>query len=279
TRIWLRPLDGTTARRLDGTERAYGVFWSPDGRYLAFPTPGKLKRIEVATGAVKELCPAVDVRGITWNGQGVIVFGQIAGVGLLQVSADGGESRPVTFRNQAGGEEQQIWPQFLPDGRHILYQVRSAKLELSGTYVASLDSKPESQHPVQVLANLRSAEYVPAIRGDGGFLLYVRDRTLFAQRFDPDRFHLEGDRLAIAEDVGHAAVAFSGFAVSPSGALAYSTVDGDSFQLHLVARDGSTLRAIGESDRYVSFSLSHDERQVALWKFDAAVGTYDIWLM
>src|SRR5262249_39856408 len=45
TRIWVRPLGGTTARRLDGTERAYGVSWSPDGRYLAFPTPGKLKRI------------------------------------------------------------------------------------------------------------------------------------------------------------------------------------------------------------------------------------------
>src|SRR5262249_16153348 len=97
TRIWVRPLDGTTARRLDGTERAYGVSWSPDGRYLAFPIPGQLKRIEVATGAVKELCPAVDVRGITWNGQGVIVFAQTAGVGLLQVSAEGGASNPVTL--------------------------------------------------------------------------------------------------------------------------------------------------------------------------------------
>src|SRR5262249_12290555 len=54
TRVWLRPLGGTTARRLDGTERAYGVSWSPDGRYLAFTTPGKLKRIEIASGAIKE---------------------------------------------------------------------------------------------------------------------------------------------------------------------------------------------------------------------------------
>jgi serine/threonine protein kinase/Tol biopolymer transport system component len=275
TRIWLRPLDGTTARRLDGTERAYGVSWSPDGRYLAFPTPGKLKRIEIATGAVKELCPAADLQGITWNGQGVIVFGQV-GTGLLQVSAEGGESRPVTFLNRAGGEEVQSSPQFLPDGKHLLYQVRSAKL--AGTYVASLDSKPESQHPLQVLANPRNAEYVPALRGDGGFLLYVRDRTLFAQRFDPDRFHLGGERFAIAEDVG-VGFSFSDFAVSPTGALAYSSVDRGRFQLHLVARDGSTLRAIGESDRDVSFSLSHDERQVALWRLDAAVGTYDIWLM
>src|SRR5262249_46498391 len=126
TRIWLRPLDGTTTRRLDGTERAYGVSWSPDGRYLAFPTPGKLKRIEVATGAVREICPTGDVRGITWNRHGVIVFGQVQ-VGLLQVSAEGGESKPITLVNHAAGEEQHYWPQFLPDDKHFLYHVRSAK--------------------------------------------------------------------------------------------------------------------------------------------------------
>src|SRR5262249_17234019 len=153
-----------------------------DGRYLAFPTPGKLKRIEVATGAIREISQAGDVRGIAWSRQGVIVFAQ-SSVGLLQVSADGGESKPVTLVNHARGEEQHYWPQFLPDDKHFRYQVRSAKLELSGAYVASLDQKPESQHSPQVLANLRNAKYVPASTGDGGFLLYVRDRTLFAQHF------------------------------------------------------------------------------------------------
>lgn len=56
-------------------------------------------------------------------------------------------------------------------------------------------------------------------------------------------------------------------------------MDGDRLQLHLVGRDGNSLRTIGESDRYASFSVSHDERQIALWRFDAFVGTYDIWLM
>src|SRR5262249_32553747 len=119
TRVWLRPLDGTTARRLDGTERASGVSWSPDGRHLAFPTPGQLKRVELAPEAVKELYPASDVRGITWNGQALIVFG-LANGGLRQVSAEGGESKPATFLNRALGEEQGYWPQFLPDNKHFL---------------------------------------------------------------------------------------------------------------------------------------------------------------
>ena len=92
------------ARRLDGTEQAYGVSWSPDGRYLAFPIPGKLRRIEVATGNLRDLCHAFDVRGITWNQRGVIVFGQVV-TGLSRVSAEGGESEIVTVRDYARGEE------------------------------------------------------------------------------------------------------------------------------------------------------------------------------
>src|SRR5262249_57554063 len=144
----------------------------------------------------------------------------------------------------------------------------------AGTYVASLDSKPESQHPVQMLTNLRNAEYVPALSGDGGFLLYVRDRTLFAQRFDPDRFHLEGDRFAIAEEVGGRAWHLrSGFSVSSSGTLAYSSVEGDRWQLYMVARDGSTVRSIGESDRYFGLNVSHDELQAALCTFHSSTRT------
>jgi len=198
-------------------------------------------------------------------------------VGLLQVSAEGGESNPVTFVDRERGEEQHYWPQFLPDGKHLLYQVRNAKVELAGTYVASLNSKPEAQDHVHVLTNLRNAEYVPALPASGGFLLYVRERTLFAQRFDSARLRFEGDRFAIAEDVGGRPNAlFSGFASSPSGALAYSNVDADRSQLQLVSRDGNTVRAIGDAGRYSSFDLSHDERQVALWTFDLSAGSFDI---
>jgi Tol biopolymer transport system component len=50
-------------------------------------------------------------------------------------------------------------------------------------------------------------------------------------------------------------------------------------QLYLLARDGSTVRLIGESDRNYSLRLSHDEQRVALLRFEASVGTFDIWLM
>lgn len=38
TSLWVRPLDGTAARRLPGTENAGFPFWSPDSKSIAFAT-------------------------------------------------------------------------------------------------------------------------------------------------------------------------------------------------------------------------------------------------
>ena len=52
-RIWVRSIGSLDARELAGTDNAGGLFWSPDGRYIAF-TAGSLKRIEVAGGAASK---------------------------------------------------------------------------------------------------------------------------------------------------------------------------------------------------------------------------------
>jgi eukaryotic-like serine/threonine-protein kinase len=279
THLWLRPLDSTTARRLEGTDQAYGVLWSPDGRFLAFPTPGKLRRIELATGTVRDLCLATDVRGITWNQQGTIVFAKVNS-GLSQVSSDGGEPTPLTVIDFPRTEESIYWPQFLPDGRHLLYAIRTAHTELSGTYVASLGVKPEDQGRLQVLRANRNAWYTAEPGGHGGFLLFLRDKALFAQRFDADRLRTDGEPLAVAEDVGGMVVRMSaGFSAAPNGALAYWSGEALLMQLNLVSREGATLRPVGEPGMYTAFNLSHDDKQVALSAFGADSPTQDVWLL
>ena len=44
SKLWLRPLDQTTARPLAGTDGASAPFWAPDGRAMGFFADGKLKR-------------------------------------------------------------------------------------------------------------------------------------------------------------------------------------------------------------------------------------------
>ena len=46
------------ARPLPGTDGATSVFWSPDGRSLAFFADGKLKRIDLPDGAAVTICDA-----------------------------------------------------------------------------------------------------------------------------------------------------------------------------------------------------------------------------
>ena len=54
--LWLRPLDSLAARELPGTEGATYPFWSPDSRSVAFFAVGKLKRIDVNSGASTAIC-------------------------------------------------------------------------------------------------------------------------------------------------------------------------------------------------------------------------------
>ncbi len=50
-RLWVRPLDQVTAQPLAGTEGARYPFWAPDGRAIGFFADGKLKRIDLGSGA------------------------------------------------------------------------------------------------------------------------------------------------------------------------------------------------------------------------------------
>jgi predicted Ser/Thr protein kinase len=212
--LWVRPLNGTNARLIPGTEGAGYPFWSPDGKSIAFFTTSKLQRIDLAGGAPLVICDVVNGRGGAWTSDGHILYGTVA-FGLFQVPASGGTPAPLTTLDAARGEAYHRWPQVLPDGR-FLYLVQSAKAEDSGIYVASF-AKP--REPARVLASDSATLYAASGAGKG-YLLWLRGGTLLAQEFDPATLKLSGEPLPVADPVAKlGSVGAVNVAVSAGGLL------------------------------------------------------------
>jgi eukaryotic-like serine/threonine-protein kinase len=155
TRLWIRTMDSLEVRPLPGSEANESTpppFWSPDGRFVAYDAGGKLKKLDVSGGPPQVLCdlPSVAVGG-TWSRDGDIIVGNITG-GLLRVRETGGAASPVTTLDSSRKEEFHMLPSFLPDGRHFVYlRIAPRGPEFSGTYVGTLDAKPDEQSKERLL--------------------------------------------------------------------------------------------------------------------------------
>jgi len=195
TQLFLRALDSVNAQALPGTEGATYPFWSPNSRSIGFFADNKLKRIDVQGAGVQELASALLGGGGTWNQDDVILFNPRATSAIVRVAAVGGPVVEVT-RLDSPREIQHLAPYFLPDGRHFLFYTRGGGPEAQGVYWGDLESKDR----VRLFDSASAAVYSPS-----GYLLFVRQSRLFAQRFDAARRQLLGDPFPVAEQAAFAA--------------------------------------------------------------------------
>ena len=212
SRLWLRSLSTTAAQPLTDSEGAVYPFWSPDGDSVGFFAGGALKRLDLGGGAAQTLAPAANGRGGTWNADGVIVFAPNLTSPLMRVSATGGAATPVTTLGpQHAGH---LDPQFLPDGRRLLFTVDGAA-DVNGIYLGGLDGGS----PTQLASVVSSGVYAPA-----GWLLWVRAGSLIAQRLDVQRPALTGEPVALADGVDTDSIAGRiAVSVAATGMVAYRT--------------------------------------------------------
>jgi eukaryotic-like serine/threonine-protein kinase len=268
-RIWVRDLDTLEARALNGTEGAQSLFWSPDSRTLAFGLAQQLKKIDVSGGPPQTLCESATAVGSgSWSKSGVIVFGGRGAGPLQQVSEAGGTPSPITAVVQGFHS----FPSFLPDGRHFIYFRYGG--DAAGLYLGSLDSKPNEQNSKRLVPTSFGGVYAPDPNGGVGRILFLRDGTLMAQPFNPDRLELAGEAVPVAEQVG-STNQYANISASANGVLAYRTGSGGNVQLTWLDRDGKTLGQVGEPGQYGSLAVSPDGARAAFRRS----GTGDLWLM
>jgi dipeptidyl aminopeptidase/acylaminoacyl peptidase len=260
-------LDSVAAQPLAGTDGASYPFWSPDSRSIGFFADNKLKRIDVAGGAPQVIAnSSFGGRGGSWNREGTIIFASSGP--LFKVSATGGD--PVAITPLETVQLSIRFPQFLPDGRHFIYFVPGGNPK-GGVYAGSLDGTAPKR--------LATAD-ARAVVSPSGFLLFVRQTTLFAQSFDLERQELSGNPFSVTEQVAYDKLtSASGFSAT-LGTVAYRAGSVNAVrQLTWVDRSGKTVRTVGAPDTtdMTDVALSPDEKRVAVTR--SVNGNMDVWLI
>ena len=289
TRLWMRPLDGSTAQPLAGTEGATHPFWSPDSQSVAFTWrppaqgitagQGKLKRIDLSSGQVRTLADTRLAATGTWNRHGDILFTPSGTSSLHRVSDTGGSASPATTLDAAGGEVQHVNPFFLPDGRHFLFSaIGSARgaTDPRGVFVGSLDAGERVEMLFEGGTNAKFSD---------GHVVFVRDGRLMAQPFDHEGNRLQPGTSAtpLAEGVQNAGGSGGGstaaFSVSETGSIAFQTTEPVPMQLEWFDRSGKRVGVLGAQGDYGDVVLSPDGSRVAVSLLDPAAGQRDIWTL
>ncbi len=271
--LWIRPLNSGAAQPMSGTEGATYPFWSADSRYVGFFAASKLNKLDASGGPPQALCDASSGRGGTWSSTGTIVFAPDTTSGLSRVDSAGGTR--VALTTLESKETSHRWPDFLPDGKHFLYFAHGGTSAESGIYLAALDSKDKDKDPKLLLRNDSNAIYTAP-----GYLLFVRDNTLMAQRFNLRSLALEGEAKALVDHVAVNTDTWrSVLTASANGELLYQhgAAGGGS---QLVWYDSSGKQGepvLPEAADYYNPALSPDASKLAFVLENNGVG--DIWVV
>jgi len=279
--VWYRTFSALETRLLAETTGARGApFWSPDSKSIGFRAGDKLKRVDLDSGSVQTLCDFTSGEfgsTGTWSSSGKILFGNQA-TGLATVLASGGGVSPVSTMVL----ERPRTPVFLPDGRHFLFR-RTGAFREDGIYLASLDGEPGPKNATRIVQSRQGLGYAPdAADPEKGFLMYVQEGGLMAQRMNLGKYDLAGEPIRIAERVlGRTFNAE--FSVSRSAVAFLEDRSENKRSLIWYDRSGKALETVGEPGTYNTVALDRTGTRVArsiggrpsadIWIYDLKRGT------
>jgi serine/threonine protein kinase/Tol biopolymer transport system component len=280
--LYVRRLDRGDVRLLPGTDGGQSPIFSPDGAWIAFWSNNTLRKVPVDGGTAITICQTDPGRqagpspigwtsaelfaGASWGDDGRIVFGSFNS-GLWEVSADGGTPTALTTPDAANGEFAHRLPHVLPGGTAVLFSIVKAPIGNVGDLAVRVRGEAS---PRILLRDAADARYIAP-----GFLLFARDATLFAARFDLDGHAIVGTPVPVEEHVQQAInsnspglnLAAAQFSVSRTGTLVYAKGGGypsNPARLAWVSPDGKREEWGEVMASYLAPRISPDGRYVAV---------------
>jgi serine/threonine-protein kinase len=198
--LHVRRIDQLESQALPGTAPAFGPFFSPDGRWVAFFQNGVLTKIAVDGGGPVPLdAPTVGFLGAAdWGSNDQIVYANVtpAGThGLYRMPANGGP--PTLIAALEGQVEETYWltPQSVADGTAVLCTI--AKTTPTGVRFQVVVVSVATGERRVLIDDAKHGLYL----GDG-VLVYWQRESLFATRFDTTRLAVSSTPVPAWDGVG-----------------------------------------------------------------------------
>lgn len=279
THIVVREMSAREVRKFPVSEGVMDLFWSPDGRNLAYIVPRRMYRLDALTGQQQVVCEAQDVfnggTGGSWGDDGTILFSQADTLGLFQVSERGGDPRRVLPLNRSA-EGDLHDPFVLPGGRGVLFVPHKV-----GDAFSSIELWAEGGR--KTIVELEGQTLRTPVYSATGHVLFHRmpaNPGIWAVPFSLDRLEVTGEPFLVAPAGTSPSVSSDGTLVYQSGSaspilrLTWNDAAGrevaDAGEIAI--QFGYTFPALTPDGKLACASI-FDEENPDLWVFDVERGT------
>ncbi len=271
----VRVLSQSKATPLAGTEDATVPFFSPDGQWVAFFANGKLKKIPSQGGAAVVLCDAPGGRGATWGDDGNIYATLNNSAAVSRIPENGGAPQPATKLRE--DERAHRWPQILPGSQVLLFSSNRTVTDWDEANIEAFFLRTGERKILQRGGFF--GRYLPS-----GHLVYLREGSLYAARFDAGRMALQGAPTPLLTDVAaHAPSGGGQFDFAANGLFVYAAGKGEMSRYTFGwMRAGGKVEPLNVPEQvYAAPRLSPDGKRLAhvimssqdIWVYDLERGT------
>ncbi len=277
TMINIRPLDSDSVITLAGTEGAFHPFFSPDGKWIAFFSGSRLRKVAAAGGEPVTLGVIDRVAGASWIADDKMLVVQNEGFELHWISASGAVADSTMHLDTQFGT-----PDVLPGGEWAVGQFSSGQLALLS--LTTGEQLAITKRGILPLDSVRQADLLFGASPrwiESGHLVYgTGDGVLAAMPFDARRRRVLGEPVQLLSGMRmEAGFGYAEFAVARNGTMVY--IPGRN-QLYvntaLVSADGRIDTLPFPRGFYTQPRISPDGTRLAVQARNE-VGGWDVLLM
>ncbi len=279
--LFVREMGELEATPIPETTDGHSPFFSPDGKWVAFFSDKKLKKISLPGGAVITLCDASLTRGATWAPDDTILLNSGDGTGLWRVSAEGGMPEALTLPGITSAKIARshgpgyLRPHMLPGGMAMLYTIFNVKSDKTPHEARIAAYSFETNEQNILVAGGNNPRYAPS-----GHLVYECPGALQALPFELSRLEVREPVVRVLEGLRtYENSAAPQFDFSSSGTLVYVPGGREPGRtLVWVDRDGVAEPIGGEERAFTELRFSPDGRRIAVSIGGARldIWTYDL---